>query len=379
MRSHDGSRLSTSDATLIWRPTFGERVALFLLALALALVSLAHFRSNGSTHLLQLGEDRRWDVNASLNCPASAPGSGGGFACGGASSLAAKKHVSQSAADDNLVAAHLVHHFGQNASALSCSFLRDPAWKLEAWPPPLPAVFTNMTVSWPAQQNWSRDNFLRKFRSLRLPLGTFLRDHWMNFVGLQGELRRLPLDVSFEEFLHAVLATGRNMFLFERDSRFPETDAKQKRGEHVRKRRLLFDTLGADYTLPPILNHTNLQIFAMDGLAAGHGMHRHGEAWLAAISGRKVWWVAPPLPSKESSKGDRQSSEFRRSFPYKLLSSEEGGWPCSWLLREDLVPPGSSVQRCVQQPGEVVVLPEGWWHMTCSLDEFNVAIGGQKA
>ena len=35
------------------------------------------------------------------------------------------------------------------------------------------------------------------------------------------------------------------------------------------------------------------------------------------------------------------------------------------------------VRHCVQAPGEVVVVPNGWWHATCNLQPYTVAVGGQ--
>jgi len=138
-------------------------------------------------------------------------------------------------------------------------------------------------------------------------------------------------------------------------------------------RERLFRALGAIYRKPSGFAQS-WQVFAMDGAASGHGMHRHGEAWLAQVAGRKVWWVAPPAASH----GQEQVPSARPMFPYKALSAVEGGWPCAWLLQESLVPKVHGlVRRCVQNPGEVVVLPAGWWHATCSLDAFNVAVGGQ--
>ncbi|CAE7355766.1 unnamed protein product [Symbiodinium natans] len=128
----------------------------------------------------------------------------------------------------------------------------------------------------------------------------------------------------------------------------------------------------AEVYAPPAPLKTPLRIFAMDGLAAGHGMHRHKEAWLVSLIGRKVWWAAPP-----SAEPAESNSEGRPVFPYKAMDREEGGWPCAWLLDEARAPPGT--RRCVQQSGEMVVLPSGWWHMTCSLDELNLAVGGQEA
>ncbi|CAE8640108.1 unnamed protein product [Polarella glacialis] len=314
------------------------------------------------------------EASAVAVCPAKATrgrASTQTFACDGGSIVAGRSDGDHS---ERRSAAELVRLLSDEVAASPCSLVRDPWWQLQVWPPPEPAVLTNVTQGWAARGSWSREQFLQKFGDWRMPLSTFLRDPWMELVGLQGELTKRPVDVSFEEYLNIRAATQSNVFLFVRDE-LGTGQSLRGEGRRELRKRLFDEALGRDYTVPPGLNRTATRIFAMDGLASGHGMHRHGEAWLASLAGRKVWWVAPPLVAGDES----TNSEGRPVFPYKDLSSEEGGWPCSWLLKEDLVPRGAQIRRCVQQPGEVVVLPAGWWHMTCSLDEFSVAVGGQGA
>eukprot|EP00913_Durusdinium_trenchii_P004072 g3773.t1 len=185
------------------------------------------------------------------------------------------------------------------------------------------------------------------------------RDPWLALVGQKGELLPEAVEVSFQEYLQIRNATARNIFLFLRD----EVNSTIQ-GSRVELRHRFFKALEAELH-PPL--STDLRIFAMDGLAAGHGMHRHREAWLASLAGRKLWWVAPPAPSV--------NAPGRPSFPYKALTPEEGVLAGAGL--EELVPNG--VTRCVQHPGEAILLPADWWHMTCSLSDFNIAVGGQSA
>lgn len=201
-------------------------------------------------------------------------------------------------------------------------------------------------------------------------MSTFLRDPWLHYVGRKAELAAVPVEVSFAEYLAVLTATRRNVFLFLRNK---EREARStKRVGRQAKRRHFFQVIGRDYSVPDGFQQ-DTHIFAMDGLATGHGMHRHKEAWLAQVAGRKMWWLAPPAPRD----GGVQNSTGHPPFPYKDLSLEEGSWPCAWLLRRSLVPVAAPVFQCMQRPGDVLVLPAGWWHATCSLDYFNVAVGGQ--
>mmetsp|Transcript_112431 Transcript_112431/g.251164 ORF Transcript_112431/g.251164 Transcript_112431/m.251164 type:complete len:393 (-) Transcript_112431:138-1316(-) len=260
----------------------------------------------------------------------------------------------------------LVREWGEQLMAVPCGLSRDPPGKHLAWPPASPAIFTNLTGGWRASRDWNQEHFLQEFSTWQMPLSTFLRDSWLELVGQRAEVVTHPTDVSLKEYLSVLNSSRRNVFLFVRD------DSASNRQYHTRRRdrrRRFIDALQYGYSVPHGMTEA-VRIFAMDGTATGHGMHRHKEGWLAQIAGRKVWWLAPPQPEDEG-------SAFRPAFPYKALSEEEGSWPCAWLLNEDLVPSKAPLIRCVQEPGEIVVLPTGWWHNTCSLDDFNIAIGGQ--
>lgn len=252
------------------------------------------------------------------------------------------------------------------------------------WPPVLPAMLSNMTTKWLAQRNWQQEPFLSNFDAHQLPLSTFTRDEWLRLVGRTGKFTKHAVEVSPREYLAVINATQRNIFLFatlddgpvflkSEGSALSGTDHHRPTGKsHREHRRHFFRALSADYGVPAGIPGLARSVFAMDGLATGHGMHKHGEAWLAQVSGRKVWWLAPPAQADAN-----HIPGIRQPFPHKEMSEAEGGWPCAWLLNNTLAISAGNVHRCVQRPGDVMLVPDGWWHMTCSLDEFNVAVGGQ--
>lgn len=250
----------------------------------------------------------------------------------------------------------------------ACGLRHDPPGRIGEWPPSEPAVFTNLTRGW----RWGeRDAFLVEMGSWEQPLSTFVRDAWLRLVDRAARFSEHPVKVPLRDYVAILRETRSNVFVFAREE--AGGGGGGGRGGAARAlRRRFFEALGAGYQAPPGFAEA-VRIFAMDGVASGHGMHRHREAWLAQLVGRKVWWVAPPLPSGREAVG----AVGHPSFPYRSLSPEEGAWPCAWLLREELASNITALRRCVQMPGEVLVLPTGWWHMTCSLDEFNIAVGGQ--
>lgn len=311
------------------------------------------FITIGGLGIFQLADKVRFALGPSFwsldtVCPADGSVKGG-FACDGGTVARRSAY--------NISAAEQVRRL---SSVTSCDFDRVAALSHGSlWPPTKPMLLPAPT-GWSLEQ-FRRESFVERFKTWRWPLSTFLRDPWLTLVDQKGSVRSRAVEVSLEEYLQLRNVTGRNIFLFLRDE-----SALKEGPERAELRHRFFETLELEL---PAMFRTALRIFAMDGLASGHGMHRHKEAFLASLAGRKLWWVAPPHESGMAG--------GRPSFPYKELTPEEGGWPCSWLLQEDLVPPG--VLRCVQGPGEVMLLPADWWHMTCSLDEFNIAVGGQEA
>ena len=84
-------------------------------------------------------------------------------------------------------------------------------------------------------------------------------------------------------------------------------------------------------------------------------MMHHMAAWLATVAGAKLWSVASPdLPQPS----ERRCERLGKDIDYPLDKAE-------------------GVQHCLVLPGEVMVLPDFYWHATCNLLPYTVAIGGQ--
>ena len=97
------------------------------------------------------------------------------------------------------------------------------------------------------------------------------------------------------------------------------------------------------------------RVFSAMELGSSHPFHRHGAAWLGEVSGSRLWYLLPPTARREAL-GPRARA-------------------CDYLLGTVDPPPGT--QRCVQRAGEVMYVPNRWWHATCALEEWTVGLGGQ--
>lgn len=108
--------------------------------------------------------------------------------------------------------------------------------------------------------------------------------------------------------------------------------------------------------LARVFNGPHFRIVSGAARGSAHVSHTHGASWLAQLEGRKAWWFAPP--------GDRPST--------KQADLAE----CAALARGRARAAGGPTY-CEQQPGQLVWFPEQWWHATCALDAWSLAIGAQ--
>eukprot|EP01043_Picozoa_sp_COSAG02_P042195 COSAG02_NODE_3564_length_6552_cov_5.292112_4_plen_296_part_00 len=111
--------------------------------------------------------------------------------------------------------------------------------------------------------------------------------------------------------------------------------------------------LSADYEIPSALADAVAQpIVSIGGAGGGLAFHQHEENWLALVTGRKRWLLAPPTAASPA-------TAHRR-------------------VAEGEQPPHPGTIVVDQQPGEILYLPPGWWHCTynapADLGELTVAV-----
>ena len=102
------------------------------------------------------------------------------------------------------------------------------------------------------------------------------------------------------------------------------------------------------------IKHVNsFAILSVMTKGQSHEFHKHGESWIAQAAGTKVWYFLPPHAER----------------PTKVNA-------CLYLDGTVMPPPGTTT--CVQSPGDVIWFPKDWYHATCSLTEWNIALGAQQ-
>jgi len=102
-------------------------------------------------------------------------------------------------------------------------------------------------------------------------------------------------------------------------------------------------------------------VLSLGARGEGTSLHRHGHAMLGLLSGRKLWLVAPETvnPPMRTLRWDHWARHMK--WPFVRNLTDNGRWTL-----------------CVQEPGDVIILPKGWWHGTANLKE-GLGIGRQNA
>ena len=210
-----------------------------------------------------------------------------------------------------------------------------------------PLLIEGDMEDWTARALWTKENFLGKWKHKRSPVMT--------------------------EYFTAHLPSG-----FASDSGLTP---KRKLGEVVagfdaESEVSIFSFLGQLGTpfrnhvhYPSILSKTgasksgdwgyNWSIMAHKG---GLGFHRHPATIFAMVNGHKAWWVYP----------NRKMPEELRSvvLPNLALAS-------NWMDQIDDLPEAIRPLRCMQRPGQMLLVPSWMWHATYNVGH-AIGVGFQR-
>ena len=109
------------------------------------------------------------------------------------------------------------------------------------------------------------------------------------------------------------------------------------------------------YQVPDFLTSiVQSRVLSFGGGHRGVQMMQHGVAWLGLVAGAKLWHVAPP------------------NLPRPSNRECDNGGKVDWALAAS-----EGVEHCVMKAGEVIFVPDDWWHATCNLEPYTVGVGAQ--
>ncbi len=205
---------------------------------------------------------------------------------------------------------------------------------------PLPSrsVITGMIDDWPAMQSWHDPRyFSSRFGSHRVLAKR--ASFGYSRAGASGVAPEAA-SVGLAELVQRTQTE--HIIVLDED----------KKGESEEK---LLTDLNTEYSNPELLDSlSQIRVFSFGGGARGVQMMQHGVAWLGLVAGVKLWHLAPPTVPKPSD-----------------ISCEDGGRIDYERAERE------GVSHCLLNRGEVVFVPEAWWHATCNLDDYTVGVGGQ--
>tara|TARA_B100000945_G_C20253796_1_gene535816 strand:+ start:158 stop:835 length:678 start_codon:yes stop_codon:yes gene_type:complete len=113
------------------------------------------------------------------------------------------------------------------------------------------------------------------------------------------------------------------------------------------KENKFLSSIGNDFYVPKLFeNITYTRVLSFGGGFRGVGFMRHCSAWIGMISGKKLWQFADPKFKYIHTTCDNQSNDPR-------------------------------ITKCIINKSDVIYVPDMWWHSTCNLNPYTIAIGTQ--
>lgn len=115
----------------------------------------------------------------------------------------------------------------------------------------------------------------------------------------------------------------------------------------TREENTLLESIKKDFTVPKLFeNITYSRVLSYGGGFRGVDFMKHCAAWIGMISGQKLWQFASPMYHDVVTDCENVSTDPR-------------------------------ISSCIVNKSDVVYVPDMWWHATCNLDKYTIAIGTQ--
>ncbi|XP_070559807.1 uncharacterized protein [Ptychodera flava] len=204
---------------------------------------------------------------------------------------------------------------------------------------PVLVSFEHGSKDWTDPEQWTRQDLMQKYSAWEIASGK--SDDIVRNGGSGNEIS------SFAEYVNKIMdnrdGTNEPMYVFDRlfykDSSLPST---------IR--------VPAYFEVKDELDDS---IFFLGASESGVSFHKHADAWNGVVFGRKRWFLYPPdkTPPGGVWPGYSSLDWFKNVYP---------------LLDEDDKP-----LECVQEAGEILYIPESFYHGTLNIGD-TIAVGIQK-
>lgn len=207
-----------------------------------------------------------------------------------------------------------------------------------------PMLLQNLTQGWQAKEAWERQSLLHTYGAVEVKVGH------PEIIADQGS-KASNSSILLSTLLARWRDGERNLFLF-------QSDQTQNSGK-CNSLACILNLASAEkaveeFRVPVSLQSMDDLILSVGPSGQGLPLHAHGAAWQALMHGKKLWALLPP--------GEHSPDITLGLTVNTLLEKHSLG--------------GTSATFCLQEPGEVIVVPHLWHHATMNIGD-AISVGGQ--
>ena len=208
-----------------------------------------------------------------------------------------------------------------------------------------PFVLKGGAAAWKATERWTREHILSEYGDAEVKVGLSSK-----IVGNSGDGAERT---TIREFLQQAGAGdgSEGPYVFDRGSFVKEHPE------------ILQDIQPPLFFKPEEGGEDSIVVyFLLGGPNSGIPLHSHTDGWNALIHGRKRWFFYPPeeLPPLDFPVYRGQFAWERETYPAIKANSQL-----------------SAPLECLQEAGDIVYIPEGWFHATSNLGE-TIGVAAQR-